>query len=343
MKGRLPIKLLPAAKDYIWGGSRLNDDFKLGIDITPFAEAWVCSTHEDGESLVDNESFGGQRDSGIRTRKEPETLKSVLENNPELLGSHTLQTTGGKAELPILIKLIDAKSDLSVQVHPDDEYARVHENSLGKTEMWYVLDAKKDSSLVYGFRKDVNADEVRKSIDNGTITRLLNHVPIHKNDLFFIEAGTVHAIGAGALIAEIQESSNLTYRFYDYDRADKHGNKRELHIDKALEVAKLSSSAEPRQPMRVLKYRRGVASELLTRCKYFNVERFLLNTEICRELVRFKTEENSFHALVIVDGCGSISWDGGSMNFFKGDCVFVPADSETLRLHGWAQILNVSC
>jgi mannose-6-phosphate isomerase len=265
--------------------------------------------------------------------------------HPEYLGSHTLELTQNVPELPILIKLIDAKSDLSVQVHPDDEYARVHENgSWGKTEMWYLLDARPDAELVYGFKRDVNAEQVRVSVENGSIAGMLNRVKVHKNDLFFIEPGTVHAIGAGCLIAEIQQSSNLTYRLYDYDRVGKDGNKRELHIDKAIDVMNMHSSSVPRQPMRVLKYNQGCASELLTRCRYFMVERLLLNTE-GRRLAEFKTNSNSFHALLIVDGCGNISSAGGdfNLNFFKGDCIFVPADSVELRLHGRAQILNVSC
>ncbi len=322
-----PFLLKPAAKDYLWGGSRLNDDFNLNIDIDPFAEAWVCSTHPDGPSSTE---------SG-------ESLAEILNAHPEYLGSHPLKTMGGKAELPILIKLIDAKKDLSVQVHPNDEYANEHEHgSLGKTEMWYVLDAKKDASLIYGFSRDVESLEVRKAIAAGSVEKMLNRVEIHKNDLFYIEAGTVHAIGAGALIAEIQENSNLTYRLYDYNRPDKDGKLRPLHIDKALEVARLGSSVTPRQPMRVLKYINGMASELLTRCKYFQVERLLLNTE-GRQMPGFKTGENSFHALLVVDGCGSLFGDGFSLNFFKGDCIFVPANSVDMRLHGKAQMLNVSC
>ena len=175
-------------------------------------------------------------------------------------------------ELPILIKLIDAKKDLSVQVHPSDAYARENENGqLGKTEMWYVLDAKKDAKLIYGLYHDVTKEQLRRSIEDGTVEKYLQKVPVKKNDLFYIEAGTIHAIGAGVLVAEIQESSNLTYRLYDYDRVGKDGKKRELHIDKALETADLNASAEPRQPLRVLKYRRGCASELLCRCKYFEV------------------------------------------------------------------------
>lgn len=322
----LPFLLMPASKDYFWGGNRLNDVFNKGIKISPLAETWECSTYPDSQSLVDGVPLG-----------------EVLANHPEYLGTHPLQTTGGKPELPILVKLIDAKYDLSVQVHPDDEYALEHEGKLGKTEMWYVLAARKDSELVYGFNQDIDETMVRETIQKGTIESYLNHVPVNKNDLFYIEAGTVHAIGAGCLIAEIQESSNLTYRLYDYDRVGNDGKKRPLHVEKALKVANLKSSTAPRQPMRVLKYKNGCASELLTRCKYFQVERMLLNTEIYRKLVDFRTGENSFHALLCIDGCGSMSGENFMLNFFKGDCIFVPANSIPIKLHGRAQILNISC
>lgn len=322
----IPFLLTPAAKDYLWGGSRLNDDFNLGIPISPFAEAWVCSTHSDGNCTTS---------SGL-------PLSTVLKENPSWLGTHALQSTGGNPELPILIKLIDAKSDLSVQVHPDDEYARKYEGQWGKTEMWYVLGDRPGSELVYGFNRDVSAEQVREAVETGTISTLLNHVSVHKNDVFMVSPGTVHAIGAGCLVAEIQQSSNLTYRLYDYDRVDKHGQKRELHIDKALKVVKLKSSAVPRQPLRVLKYRPGYASELLMRCKYFQVERMLLNTEN-RKLADFQTGKNSFHALLCVDGCGVLYGDDVMLTFFKGDCIFVPAESDLLKLHGKAQLLDVSC
>ena len=227
------------------------------------------------------------------------------------------------------------------QVHPDDVYAKT-EGQLGKTEMWYVLDARKDAELVYGFNQDMEADRVKQAIEAGTIESYLNHVPVKKNDLFFIEPGTVHAVGAGVLLAEVQESSNLTYRLYDYERVGKDGKKRPLHIDKALDVMRMESSVAPRQPMRVLKYNPGCASELLTRCKYFQVERMLLNTEN-RQLAAFQTGNNSFHVLLCVDGCGNISGEGFNLNFFKGDCIFVPANSIPLQLHGKGQLLNVSC
>ena len=299
----LPFLLKPAVKDYLWGGSRLNDEFNFNI---------------------------------------PVSLSEVLINHPEYLGSHVLQLTEGRAELPILIKLIDAKDTLSVQVHPDDDYANKFEGQWGKTEMWYVLGAKNNSRLVYGFNQDVDKNCVMNAIDNKNINELLNYVPVHKDDIFYIESGTVHAIGAGCLIAEIQQSSNLTYRLYDYDRIDKYGNKRELHIKKALDVARLESSMTPRQPMRVLKYKSGCAYELLARCKYFQVERMLLNTQN-RILTEFQTGSNTFHALLCIDGCGVLFGENFTMNFFKGDCIFIPAESINFKLHGKAQFLNVSC
>lgn len=320
-----PLLLRPSGKDYLWGGSRLNDEFEKEIDLSPLAETWECSTHPDGPSYVVGGVFDGVE------------LQEVLKEHPEYLG----ERHKGEYSLPILIKFIDAKKDLSVQVHPDDAYARDHENGqLGKTEMWYVLDAGKDARLIYGLKRDSSEAEMRKAIADGTLTNYLQQVPIKKDDLFFIEAGTIHAIGAGALVAEIQENSNLTYRLYDYDRVGKDGKKRELHIDKALQVANLKSSAEPRQPLRVLKYRQGVACELLTRCKYFEVYRMLVNTER-RQKVHYSADEIAFRVLLCVNGCGTISFESGNMTFYKGDCIFVPADSEVLTIHGQAQFLDV--
>lgn len=323
--GNMPLLLRPSGKDYLWGGSRLNDEFEKGINLSPVAETWECSTHPDGPSYVVGGEFAGMK------------LAEVLRNHPEYLG----ERHRGMTELPILIKLIDAKKDLSVQVHPTDEYAREHEKGqLGKTEMWYVLDAGRDAKLVYGLKRDSSEAEMRKAISNGTLMNYLQQVPVRKDDLFFIEAGTIHAIGAGTLVAEIQENSNLTYRLYDYDRTGKDGKKRELHIDKALKVANLKSSMEPRQPLRVLRYRQGVASELLTRCKYFEVYRMLINTER-RQKVHYRADEIAFRVLLCVNGCGTISCEDGSMEFYKGDCIFVPADSEVLTISGQAQFLDV--
>lgn len=328
-KGSAPFLLQPAGKDYLWGGMRLKDDFAKDVDLDPLAETWECSTHPDGESTVATGPFAGQ------------ALSQVLKAHPEYLGSNP-NTVG---ELPILIKLIDAQKDLSVQVHPDDVYAKTYESGqLGKTEMWYVLDASPDAQLVYGFSRTLTREMVRESIEAGTIEKYLQKVPIHRDDVFFIEAGTVHAIGAGALIAEIQESSNLTYRMYDYGRTDKQGNRRPVHIEKALDVMDLSACQAPRQPMRVLRYRRGYATEFLCRCPYFQVERMLLNTEICHEMAQIQTDCHSFQVLLCTEGCGVINGDDGLvLNFFRGDCLFIPANSMVLCLHGKAQFLKVRC
>lgn len=324
-----PFLLKPAGKSTLWGGRRLKDDFSKNINMDPLSETWECSTHPDGSSTVASGIFKGK------------LLSYVLSSHPEFLGTHPRT----KGELPVLIKLIDAKQNLSVQVHPDDEYAAAHENgSLGKTEMWYVLDAEKDARLVYGFYHDMDRETLQKSLLNGTVEKYLQKVKVKKDDVFYMEAGTVHAIGKGVLVAEIQESSNLTYRLYDYNRTDRDGNKRELHIEKALDVANLKGSGEPRQPMRVLRYTKGSASELLCRCKYFQVERQLINTECCREMADLQTGSNSFQVLLCTDGCGVMFEEGGEfLNFFKGDCIFIPANSIPLKLHGKAQFLKVGC
>ena len=320
-----PFLLRPTGKDYLWGGKRLNDEFEKNIPMSPLAETWECSTHPDGPSWVVGGEFDGR------------TLADVLKDHPEYLGTHP-NTEG---ELPILIKFIDAKSDLSIQVHPDDAYAKAYENGQqGKTEMWYVLDAAKEARLIYGFRQNTGEATVRRAIANGSLMKYLQQIPVRKDDLFFIEPGTVHAIGAGALIAEIQENSNLTYRLYDYDRVDKNGQKRQLHVDKAMAVTNFKSSAEPKQPLRVLKYRQGMASELLCRCRYFEVYRMIVNTER-RQLVIYRADSVSFRVLLCVRGCGTIRFEDDSLDFYKGDCIFVPANSVELRIQGQAQFLDV--
>lgn len=321
-----PFFLKPSAKDYLWGGRRLNDEFAKDIDMEPLAETWECSTHPDGPSFVVSGVYKGK------------TLAEVLKDHKEYLGTHPKS----KGELPILIKFIDAGKDLSIQVHPDDAYAKKNENGqLGKVEMWYVLDADKDAKLVYGLRHDVDVDTLKRAVKNNTIEKYLQKVNVKRNDLFYIEAGLIHAIGEGVLLAEIQENSNLTYRLYDYDRIDKKGNRRELHIDKALEVANLKSSAEPKQPLRVLKYTVGCASELLCRCRYFEVYRMIINTERTRNMVEYRADSVSFRVLLCINGCGMILFEKEKLPFFKGDCIFVPAESVIVKIHGQAQFLDV--
>lgn len=322
-----PFLLRPVGKDYLWGGNRLNDDFSKNINMHPLAETWECSTHPDGISIISSGKYAGR------------DLKSLLYEHPEYLGTHNQQLK----ELPILIKFIDAKKDLSVQVHPSDEYAFQHEHGQkGKTEMWYVMDADQEAKIIYGFHHDVSKERLRQSLKEGTIERHLQKVSVHPDDVFLIQSGTVHAIGAGTLIAEIQESSNLTYRMYDYDRTDKNGNKRELHIEKALDVCDTKQAKEPRQPIRIMHYQNGMASEFLCRCRYFQVERVLINTERIRTLAKIQTDTTSFQVLLCVKGCGVITGEEDLM-FFKGDCIFIPADSAPVLIHGCATMLKVHC
>lgn len=321
-----PFLLRPAAMDYLWGGRRLNDEFAKSVPQTQLAETWECSTHPDGISTVASGPYAGS------------LLTDVLVAHPEYLGTHP--KTGN--ELPIIVKLIDAKQDLSVQVHPDDDFAKTHEQKQrGKTEMWYVLEATKDTYLYYGLTRDMSREELRKAIGNGKILNCLQRIKVKRDDLFFIHPGTIHALGAGALVAEVQENSNITYRLYDFDRVDRNGNKRPLHIEKGLAAADLKGHAPVKQPMRVLRYGQGCASEFLCRCRYFEAHRLLINTERFRQLVPYRADSESFRVLLCTSGCGMIFWGESSLRFFKGDCVFVPADSAELRLHGRAQFLDV--
>lgn len=329
-----PFLLRPAAKDYLWGGNRLNTDFAKGIDIYPLAETWECSTHSDGQSVVASGSFCGQ------------TLDSVLREQPEFLGTHLREYAAASSTknglLPILIKFIDAKQDLSVQVHPDDDFAARYEGGeRGKTEMWYVVDAAPGTQLVCGLRHSTSPDELRRSIEGGVVEKHLQRVPVKSNDLFFITAGTVHAIGAGALIAEIQQNSNITYRLYDYDRVDKDGNRRQLHIDKALACANLEATEEPKQPLRVLSYSRGCARELLCRCKYFEVHRMLVNTAQGGVSVEYVADSLSYRVLLCTEGGARVAFADQALECKKGDCIFVPANSYTLYIDGSAQFLDV--
>lgn len=230
-----PLRLSPAGKGYLWGGERLKKEYNKRTDITPLAESWECSVHPDGMSVVTGGEFSGM------------TLREVLEKKPQYLGSKSL-------EFPILVKFIDAASDLSIQVHPDDSYARENEKDNGKTEFWYVLDAEEGAELIYGFEHAMDRKKLWRAIEDGRLETMLHHIPVHKGDVFLVKPGTVHAIGKGIVIVEVQESSNVTYRLYDYDRRDKDGNKRELHFDKAADVLDMKPVDIIKQPNRMVRY-----------------------------------------------------------------------------------------
>ncbi len=328
MGGFKPFLLSPAYKNYIWGGKKLINEYNKDTGIYPLAESWECAAHPNGSSIVADGEYKGM------------LLSDLIRDMPEMLGT---KHASGK-RLPVLIKLIDAKEDLSIQVHPDDAYASEHENGqLGKMEMWYVLHADKGARLAYGFNRDVTREEVEDSAKKGEIEKIIKYVPVERDDIFFINPGLVHAIGSGVLLLEIQESSDLTYRLYDYDRVDKQGKKRELHIEKALDVANYKADNDPCQPLRTLRYKPGMAKELLGRCKYFQVERLLVNTERNRSMTHIGASDDSFKTLVCIDGCGVLFYEDDSLCFFKGDTIFIPAGCKGITIHGRAQLVSVSC
>lgn len=321
------MKLLPAGKDYLWGGTRLREEFGKKINLTPLAETWECSVHPDGPSIVANGTYAGK------------TLAEVLDEHQEFLGSKVAPGANGKKELPVLVKFIDAKKDLSVQVHPDDDYAREHEGQNGKSEMWYVMDADKDASLIYGFAHPVSAEMLRTAIKTGTLDKHLQKVKVSKGDVYYVPAGTVHGIGAGTLVAEIQESSNVTYRVYDYDRIDKNGKKRELHFDKAVRVMDMGVAPDVSAQHRFVRYYPGGSRETLCRCKYFVTERVQLTHGFA-----FTVREESFQILLCLDGEGGIEFEGQNpVRFRKGDCLFLPAGLGRCYVIGETELLKVRC
>ena len=244
-------------------------------------------------------------------------------------------------ELPVLVKFIDAKKDLSVQVHPDDEYAKVHEGDNGKTEMWYVIDAEEGSSLIYGFKHRVTEEILRKALETGTLDRHLQKVEVHKGDTYFVPAGTIHGIGEGILMAEIQESSNVTYRVYDYDRADKNGKKRERHFDKTVQVMNMDVATDVKQKSRMVRYYPGSSRELLCRCKYFETERIQV-----KKGFSFFVMNNSFQVLMCLDGYGQVETmdaEQKPMRFSKGETIFLPAGIGRCLVLGDASLLKIRC
>lgn len=317
-----PMLLKPVGKDNLWGGNRLNTEFHKNIQIKPLAETWECSAHPAGPSTVVNGEFVGV------------TLKDVLKIHPEYLGTRVDKTYG----LPVMVKFIDAEKDLSVQVHPDDEFARVNENDFGKSEMWYVVDADKKASLVHGFAHDVNENMLRSSVVEGDLDKHLNKIHVNKGDVFYTPAGTIHGIGAGCLIAEIQENSNVTYRVYDYDRVDKNGKKRELHFDKAVQVLNMKAIQPYKQHARLMHYYPGCSREILCRCKYFETERI----KVTRGLA-FTVMETSFQIILCLSGDGGLETSiyKKPLRFKKGDCIFLPAGLGRCFIIGECEFLKV--
>ena len=331
-------KIHPACKQYLWGGEKLIREYGISSPNTPLAEAWVLSAHPDGDSRISfsegelcsegkessegevcsegkessegkvcsegKESSEGESFSEEESSSEGESFAEYLKCHPEAVGSF------GKAFpfFPTLIKLIDAKKALSIQVHPDDSFALSREGQYGKTEMWIVLEREEGAFLYFGFQKDYTEEEIRRAIEEENFPSLLCKVMVEPGDVFFIPAGTVHAIGAGILLAEVQQNSNLTYRVYDYGRKDAQGNTRELHVEKALEVMDRKQLSAYRQEAFKKQGTKAagenVYMERIGSCEYFTVDRLFLEDNA---FYSGKLTKESFLSLLVLEGEGVLT------------------------------------
>ncbi len=300
------VKITPAYKDYLWGGTKLKEYYNKKSDLDIIAESWEVSTHKDGSSLVE----------GIK-------LKDYIENNKGILGSK------GKGDnLPILIKLIDAKNDLSIQVHPDNDYALSHEGDNGKTEMWYIIECEEGSFLYAGVNKEMSKIELEESIKDGSITDKLNKIYIKQGDVLFINPGTIHAIGKGIVIYEIQQQSNVTYRLYDFKRKDDQGNTRELHVDKSMDVSNLKPQEWNLKEDAVLLENETQKISKLRSCKYFSVYKYDIKEEI-----EMSITDESIVFITLLEGEGVIKGEN-SVEVIKGDTVMIPAHNGKVLFKG---------
>lgn len=315
----LPIFMNPIYKDYIWGGTRLKDKYnKTGSDKEIIAETWEISTNKNGKSLVKNKNdyYYNNLDEIFQDDNVKEKIFGTKCRNLK--------------EFPLLVKFIDATNNLSVQVHPGDEYAKKHENSLGKTEMWYVLDCEENAKLVCGMKNDVKQSDVENIIRNNQIKNSINYIDIKKGDLIYIPAGTIHAILAGALICEVQQNCDLTYRVYDWDRIDKNGNKRELHIEKAIDVIDVESKYSIKN---IENIDDSICKVLST--PYFNVQIINVKTSI-----KLQSNKDTFYAMNVLEGNGKIKVDKKEYTIYKGDSFIIPATLGDFCIDGEVKIIN---
>lgn len=315
----MPKKLIPAFKDYLWGGEKLRTEFKKQSDLAVLAESWEFSVHPDGlaKVVVDQEEI---------------TLKQYID---EYLTAKELGTAVNKPiDETVLIKLIDAKKDLSIQVHPKDDYARKFEGDNGKTEMWVILDSDPGAFVYYGMKETVTKEQFRKAIEENTVLNYLNKVPVQKGDIIFVPAGTIHAIGEGTMLCEIQQCSNVTYRVYDFNRKDAFGKTRELHVDKALEVLNLEAMVPNKAADELLIDANDYVLEAIRHCEYFDVKRADVTGTMPYQL-----HDTSFVVVNFTEGSGEFIWKEQYFEFKKGDSFFIPAQKAEIKITGDCQVL----
>lgn len=315
-------KLSPSFKDYLWGGQKLKEDYGKKTDLKPLAESWEVSTHADGPSYI----LGGAHD-GL-------TLEEYLKEKDN-------QPLGKKGQafdrFPVLVKFIDALEELSIQVHPDDEYGLAHENEYGKTEMWYILEAEPEAKIYYGTKEAITKEEFEESINNQTVLDKLNHVEVEKGDVIFVEVGTIHAIGRGIVLCEVQQNSNTTYRVYDYHRKDAEGNLRDLHVEKALDVSTLTPLNTDFKAAGDVEEYENHTTQLLASCEYFTTHKVDLTGSFT-----YDVSEDSFEAVIVIEGSVSIKVDDQVISLEKGESAFIDAGSQNLKISGQGSYLLVN-
>lgn len=303
-----PIFLEPVFQERIWGGDKLHTEFRYHIPYEQTGECWAVSAHPNGESIVK---------SGLFSKK---TLSFLWKNHQELFGNRK------EEKFPLLTKILDANRDLSVQVHPNDAYAKGHENGeLGKTECWYVIDCKEGSEIIFGHHAKTKQQFI-EMVENDQWDDLLRRVKVDRGDFFYVPSGTIHAIGAGILILETQQSSDTTYRVYDYDRVDSEGNKRELHLDKAIDVTTIPH--HDYAPISQVCEYDGSSVEELVREAYFSVYKWKIQSSFSYEVAEV------FLICSVIEGCGELKTDAGTSQLHKGDHFLIPNQTGKIEVVG---------
>ncbi len=314
-----PLVFEPIFKERIWGGNKLKEFLNKSFDGQQIGESWELSTVANDISVVANGAFKGLN------------LNQLIDKYPaEILGVNSIQNFGH--HFPLLFKFLDAKEDLSIQVHPNDKLAKERHKSFGKTEMWYVMQADENARLVVGFKDKTNKQDYQEHIKNKTLVAILNETPVEKGDAFFLETGTVHAIGAGVLIAEIQQTSDITYRLYDWDRVDANGVGRELHTDLALDAINFETTNTK------LQYENGLNKSVsLVSCPFF--ETHILNIS---GNYNWKKTKESFTVFMCTEGNFSINMFDFQASFKKGDTLLIPATIATFEIIGTTSLLEIT-
>ncbi|MFV8342145.1 type I phosphomannose isomerase catalytic subunit [Flavobacterium sp. XS2P39] len=313
-----PLQFEPILKERIWGGEKLKTVLNKPITSNITGESWELSTVEGDVSVVANGQWKGQ------------SLTALINESPnEILGTEVYARFG--KQFPLLFKYLDAREDLSIQVHPNDALAKERHNSFGKTEMWYIMQADDDARIIVGFKEKSNAEDYLESLKNKTLLSILDDVKVESGDVFFLETGTVHAIGAGLVVAEIQQTSDITYRLYDFDRVDANGNTRELHVDQALDAINYNRVETKKEYDKNVNVSNGIVD-----CPYFTTNFLPLDGKIT-----VSKSGKTFTVYMCVEGTFEIEYDNSKTQYKKGDTVLIPAAMNTFILNGKASILEI--